>query len=275
MKPTKSRFLTWYFALAILIANGLLSMECFFQHWLVLNETSLEIRIGRNAQDCHPFLYPTSTLDGTCNVSMARRSSFAPPLYGYDSLEELNNRTKRFPSIRDRVQLYLSDWYHPPCSSKNETVSFDDLILYSFSETKLTIREIPSAVSKVPRTFILNSNTTLGKLHYFSLENALPQNCYSEYCQDMIQYIQPSIERVNLTVPLLFQFSDDERSKALDVATQKHQPYPSLAHFKKFRMSLLPMPKLDNADHCTKARKSPLPTILDHADVPRHFQPST
>jgi hypothetical protein len=45
----------------------------------------------------------------------AEGDPFLPPLYGYQSMTEMNGRSDRFPSATDRVKVYMSNWYLPPC----------------------------------------------------------------------------------------------------------------------------------------------------------------
>jgi Glycosyl transferase family 90 len=37
--------------------------------------------------------------------------------FAYDTVEEMLNRSNRFPSIEQRIKLYMSNWYIPPCDN--------------------------------------------------------------------------------------------------------------------------------------------------------------
>jgi hypothetical protein len=43
----------------------------------------------------------------------------------YTSMEEMLARNQRFPSIDERVQIYMSNWYAPPCSPTSLTDALD------------------------------------------------------------------------------------------------------------------------------------------------------
>ena len=49
-----------------------------------------------------------------------------------DNLERLgkafpagSTRSERFPSVEERVKLYMGNWYLPPCNKDGETILFD------------------------------------------------------------------------------------------------------------------------------------------------------
>ena len=237
----------------------------------------------------------------------AQVDTFPPPLYGYDSIEEMNGRVERFPDVQERVQVYMSNWYLPPCqqtdsagSNDKEQANADDgLIHYRFVPSdpknwngdlssfsgKLLVREVDSDTEFVNtvRTFELDGNTTLGKLHFMVKKMMRPENCDSEYCVDTLRYWYPAQERVGVVrktigggfvaVPVLFQFSDEELSRAYRPETDQNEPYPGLPHLKKSRLSLLPQ-DITPYRKCTPVPRPILPTIADTQGLQQHLQPS-
>jgi len=242
----------------------------------------------------------TSDNDDTSSVE---EDPFPPPLYGYASIEELQERAARFPSVQERVQVYMSNWYLPPCSSSSGTKKGgsttrgkedDGLIHYRFSNPAdnnhdpgaLFLREVVSqaAPQSRPRVFQLDGNTTLGKLHYMEHEKMHPDLCDSEYCVDILRHWYPAMERVlgrlegsaetnSALPPVLFQFSDDELSRAYRPATDKNEPYPKLPHLKKSRLSLLPQDIVPEKQ-CDPVPKPILPILVPTEHPPEHLQPS-
>lgn len=219
---------------------------------------------------------------------------FSPPLYGYDSMSELQGRGNRFPTIQQRVQVYMSNWYLPPCkkgsySTRDEDAE-DGLVHYrrvitpsSNHQSLVLVQEVTSAATPVPypRTFLLDSNSTLGKLHFVSRDKMHPDMCDSEYCEDILQHWIPAMDRVVVlddrqNHPVFFQFSDEELSRAYSILYQDLEKYPNLPHLKKSRLSLLSHTgSTSDTAHCSSIPRPILPTMTADADIPAHLHPST
>lgn len=261
---------------------------------------------------------------------------FPPPLYGYQSLEEMKDRANRFPSTQERVQVYMSTWYLPPCrQSQNDDDDDDDdgfihyryltpknsnatvgddvqpglllveeigkssTVLLANSESNDSLRRHGASSGSSRRTFLLDSNATLGRLHFMVRAKMQPEQCDSEYCVDVLRHWYPAVDRVataavvnnnnnyyygqtddSLSSIFLFQFSDEELSRAYSTATDALEAYPNLPHLKKSRLALLPQ---DIGPHSSMASCSPvpkptLPTVAQQDDenlVHAHLHPST
>ena len=236
------------------------------------------------------------------DIRTADENPFPPPLYGYDSLEELQNRPERFPSVSERVQVYMSNWYLPPCphsfdrDSMRDTATESGYIQYKYyspdddndddsigstSFPLLLVHEVPSQAKNEGylREFAIDAHNGLGKIYYLESQQMREEQCNSEYCVDMVRHWIPAMERVlqyDDSVPVLFQFSDDELSKAYDLTTEKNEPYPNLPHLKKSRLSLNPQDIFKiHQRTCEPAPKAILPTVAQMDHVPEHLQPST
>ena len=218
---------------------------------------------------------------------------FPPPLYGYDSINELLDRPNRFPSVTERVQVYMSNWYLPPCPDTEVPSGFIHYKYYAAGNKAdtlssfplLLVREVTSQAQGQPRKFALDAQNGLGKIHYLQVQQMQSEQCDSEYCVDMVRHWIPAMERVlqsnksnnydTVPVPVLFQFSDEELSKAYNPTTDKNEPYPNLPHLKKSRLSLRPQDIYKSHEQtCESVPKAILPTVDRTDHVPEHLQPS-
>jgi Glycosyl transferase family 90 len=66
--------------------------------------------------------YRTHQLSRTLLVENGHSKLFPQihPDYYYSSVEEMHQRSTRFPSVEHRLKVYLSNWYIPPCSNNVE-----------------------------------------------------------------------------------------------------------------------------------------------------------
>jgi Glycosyl transferase family 90 len=178
--------------------------------------------------------------------------------YAYLDASEMQARPTRFPSVDDRVKLYMSNWYTPPCPST------DDDARVSFEYTKhnhtielLTLQEIAVPSERpTPRTFQLNSHFLGSSVHgsfdqvHFMDRDAMLE-CKHRYCKDMAEFLIPALDRQHrgvsdsdkADVPMLYQFGDADRTKALRLprsATDRPQVdrYPNMPVLKKMRKSI-------------------------------------
>ena len=172
-------------------------------------------------------------------------------LLGYSSLQELEERHHRFPSVDERVQVYMTNWYLPPCENEpvdkirnddfyvqynyihNATIHADVML---FRETR-TWRE---KLKGILRHFIIDESTGYDLLHFMTRLDTLT-SCRNVYCRDLVRYLVPAMDRASsgtAPLPILFQFSDAEKTRAYNIEKQKFGPYPAVPHLKKFRLAL-------------------------------------
>jgi hypothetical protein len=231
------------------------------------------------------------------NDDKVETDPFPPPLFGYDSTEQMMDRKNRFPSINERVQVYMSNWYHPPCGLPYQMdidggspddgfihyrilASGESSPIHNDSSSRLLVQEVETVATankdEPPRLFLLDSNPTLGKLHFLTRSKMHPDQCDSEYCSDMLEHWYPAIDRVhndNTYHPVMFQFSDEELSRATSFEDNELKKYPNLPHLKKSRLSLLPQ-DIAPFKTCSPIPKSFLPTVAHDANIPEHLHPS-
>jgi hypothetical protein len=97
-------------------------------------------------------LHPVRT-NGTARVSSVERSNtnnttkdeikvdlWMPARYTLD--DDLSNRSTRFPSIDERLRVYMSDWYAPPCSN-------DQKLRYRYSHVPVAGTSKSSSISNI------------------------------------------------------------------------------------------------------------------------------
>jgi hypothetical protein len=172
-------------------------------------------------------------------------------LYGYSSQQELEGRSSRFPSADERVQMYMSNWYLPPCDVADDEsfvnygipVGVDSSMTSASAKTpSILLREVRTGKERTRgplRTFAVEPGIGFDLLHYNKNDPQTLLECGSGYCKDMAQHLLPALTRQNLTsVPILYQFSDAEKTLAYIPAKSRVGAYPNTPHFKKFRFSL-------------------------------------
>lgn len=144
----------------------------------------------------------------------------------------MKDRKHRFPSIQERVALYMSNWYSPPCRVGNIS-DFGPHVKYNFigdtdsAAPLLAIREIdvdiadanasaipteddaefaelPSVVSRKyshsgsNRTFVLDSTILDKGARVFFLRANEVRRCNDHSCEDTLKFIFPSLYRVDM-----------------------------------------------------------------------------
>lgn len=195
---------------------------------------------------------------------------------GYNSLEEMNNRSLRFPGVSQRVLIYMSDWYNHKCGDK-DTVSPSVKYTYVYDDSgdlppllllqeKPTIQ--PSGVTQprdetptaVARTFVLDSAIVDKGARIFYLRADEIRRCDDPSCKDATQFIFPSLHSIDMSsslrggyignaldpydgnrngvVPIILQFGDMEVSRAFVPRAHRNETYPVIPIFKKFRKSM-------------------------------------
>ncbi len=126
----------------------------------------------------------------------------------YRSLQEKEDRVLRFPSVEDRVRIYMSTWYIPPCLSSMDTNDNNDARVqfnypglpaqhpddyhYHGPTEKLYIQELPvSTSSTAPRLFQLQGLVRTDTSQLFYLHSAALQACPYAVCKDVLDYVYP------------------------------------------------------------------------------------
>ena len=166
---------------------------------LYLWQTTNEIPVG------------TSTVQSSKDTSLDTQFSSE-----YASRAEQDGRRYRFPSVADRVKIYMGRWYAPPCQES-------DKVAFRFvNETRgekfgtfLLIRELPHIDSpERQRIFVATKNIQNRRVFY--LDRRELENCTSQrtrnYCSDTQEYMLPALDRLKANstfatdIPILLQY---------------------------------------------------------------------
>jgi len=171
---------------------------------------------------------------------------------GYKSLEELRNRPQRFPSVDERVLLYMGTWYNPPC----ETIHYDWIVtnatvLHPGQDVVVGIvRELPqveindrSHMLEIRRTFATTQDVQIARTFFLSPEGmeACEGQIAQAYCRDVQDYLLPAALQQETMVPLLGFFGDEPTTAGFthyQLWPDYRRVRPRLPIFKKFRMAI-------------------------------------
>lgn len=152
----------------------------------------------------------------------------------YMSQEEQDGRPLRFPSVEDRVKLYMSNWYAPPCTD-------DEKIQYNYqlsdretSKTPLYVREASSKVAPKKRLLELHSSPHTSDSKVFYMNDQTLGHCKQETCSDVMQYLYPYSP---YSTPVLLDIGDKHTPIAYLPEMSQDGWYPAVPHFKKYRLA--------------------------------------
>lgn len=168
---------------------------------------------------------------------------------GYASQQEMDERLIRFPRVEDRVKIYMSNWYAPPCPDKDGgAVPFNYEIDKSRHLTKTYIQELPSPFAPRPRLFqIYDQPTTETSTLFYLQRKALThhEECTnSPACQDVLYQMLPVVQRSpHPETPTLLDLGDKSLTFASSVSTtttrsEQWLENPQVPYFKRYRMAL-------------------------------------
>lgn len=174
------------------------------------------------------------------NATESRSRQMMNPLAklpgNYQSLEEMNARHQRFPSIDQRVRVYMSNWYTPPCRPTNNNVDAS-FVQYNYlpdptgkAPPLLVLQELVIPEDRMSsndngdvendgadlslvvadqrqyshsgnnRTFLLDSQTAVTGAIIFYMSADAMRRCDQSACFDTVKYLFPSLHRIDMSV---------------------------------------------------------------------------
>jgi hypothetical protein len=197
--------------------------------------------------------------------------------FAYSSVEEMINRSARFPSIELRLKLYMSNWYKPPCDDEAR-------IGYRYNQATglpagsstplarhLTLREISvqsrslstkrnrlriglqarrEMLYRRQRIFRVNSkfdgshnSDSFDMVHF--LDRSSLSKCLHKYCLDTVDFLLASMDKVtSKTIPILYQFGDKHEAKLPMILPNQtvlaNTWYPKIPVIQKMRRAIRP-----------------------------------
>ncbi len=188
--------------------------------------------------------------------------------FGYRSRQEMLDRHKRFPSVDERVKLYMSNWYLPPCKERVE---------YEYTARELLLQEVGRRTYQIDSFF--NGEKIEGafdNVHFMDPKTMF--DCPHRYCTDTVQYLWPALNRTDIgETPILYQFGDDNRTRGVRV--DLHHGIPKLGlqpHFpviKKIRSSLTKdqLNQFTSSSQCLESDENPWHPIIFKLKTKRHY----
>jgi Glycosyl transferase family 90 len=171
------------------------------------------------------------------SASLTNTSRSAPARVKLSETDQLL-QWNRFPSLDERIRIYLGKWYHPPCSDK-------DFFRYRFiSGNQLEVYPPLYHSPAAPIVVHIDTVPRLDTIFHASLSSlqqcaANSSHSVQTYCSDVLLAEKGLVPLFNKIIsdgsatskapPLLMQFGDSESS-------QSHLDIPIIPpHFRKFR----------------------------------------
>lgn len=184
----------------------------------------------------------------------------------YTSSEEMQGREYRFPSVEDRIRLYMGNWYRIPCSSSSSLgrASVPGAVTLPLATKKVMTDQgsmvyiLPEhALPGYPDPRMFGVDHSIAPARIFYAEVLSIQNCASDedgksrmkhYCRDVNETILPLLSVSSHSVmtgegslsrtPIFLQFGDATESRAPDSDGQTLLSQPRIPHLKKFRLAM-------------------------------------
>jgi hypothetical protein len=208
---------------------------------------------------------------------------FIAPMNGFHLEWHPLNRSERFPSVENRVKLYMSNFYLPPCSAEEDTN--DDRFRYFYNTSRQGEYSIKICILRTsPRNADCTFTTTdtfetiIKPDRMFVLWEEALQSCKSLpfYCYDAIKIvssIKTMTGRKSLLElpPILAQFGDGDSSPSILDLPSLHKFRDAVAT--KWSVENVTSPA-KNELNCTSSRKK-LETIAQtfHENKDNNFSP--
>jgi hypothetical protein len=162
-----------------------------------------------------------------------------------DQKIRLPSREDRFPSAEERVRLYMSNWYLPPCHHGAKT-SVGIRYRYDSQRRSGGNGETLNVTNMETPDFSFILNNTVKRDTMFYLDRETVRHCAAareerpllrSYCQDTVNSVMPAMNRVTTSnddddVPIILQFGDYQRCKAHDTDSV------NVPRIKKFRLAM-------------------------------------
>ena len=148
----------------------------------------------------------------------------------YRGLQELNERSLRFPSIEDRVMRYMSTWYVPPCSNNTSSYVQYQRLPETLGTPSVLVRSLAT------RDHIVRIEATLRTDDAMLIEPAILKGTkslpHAGYRADMTATVVPIFDSLR-TKPLLAQWGD-KTSFVVSTFDQENVTFV-IPHLKKCR----------------------------------------
>jgi len=190
----------------------------------------------------------------------------------------LDIRSLRFPSAEDRVKIYMSNWYVPPCQGGN-FIEISDINVTSLAiQESITTRQ--SDKKESGRALVFKNDVLINRIFFLDRHklwdcayHGLPP---AAYCRDIQSTLLPALDRVNngSVIPVFFQFGDLAYSHGLGSV--------NIPHIRKIRYATTKanLSAVTSSKECYSGPRDPLVTTLENKplqpilwklNTPRHY----
>ena len=197
----------------------------------------------------------------------------------------LDIRATRFPSVEERVKIYMSNWYEPPCPGGGNFIEISGINVTSLAVQEITTTR-QSDNEELGRTLVFKNDVIINKI-FFLDRHKLWDCAYNglgtlngkkaglSYCRDVQSTLLPALDRVNngSMTPVFLQFGDIAYSYGLGPV--------NIPHIRKIRYATTRANlSAVTSNDCHGGPRDPLVTELDHENLqpilwklnsPRHF----
>ena len=187
-------------------------------------------------------------------------------------------RSLRFPSAEDRVKIYMSNWYVPPCQGGNF------IEVSGINVTSLAVRESATTTqsdnTESSRTLVFKNDVLVNSVFFLDRHklwdcayNGVPP---AAYCRDVQSTLLPALDRVNngSMTPVFVQFGDIAYSHGLGPV--------NIPHVRKIRYATTKanLSAVTSSKECYSGPRDPLVTklqnkqlqpIIWNLNTPRHY----
>jgi len=177
--------------------------------------------------------------------------------YGYDSNDERDFRPYRFPTVEERIQIYMGQFYLPPAATNSacegriryKAINRDQLFLVEELpwQNRTTMDRGVNDAPPLQRIFAIDQKILPARMFFVHARTLLKcadagskqEDKMMFYCTDAKETLLAQLpDNITATTPhpILAQFGDASESKAPSaLATETLLNKPMLPHFKKFR----------------------------------------
>jgi hypothetical protein len=200
-------------------------------------------------------------------------NEFPPPMNITAVMGSYNTRDERFPSIEERVKLYTSNWYIPPCDNYDDgflhyqwkenasavdwpTLQVQQLVQHPLVNASMPTLDVESIVEP-DMLFVLNAQIIVhcANYSYNETEEDIERDPIAQriqfrhnmrmYCIDIQDLMLPALshlelerrQRQGILAPILLQFGDNKQSHVFEDVM--------VPHIKKFRSAAIHPQALD------------------------------
>ena len=157
--------------------------------------------------------------------------------FAYTGVQEMLDRHNRFPTVEQRIKVYMSNWYTLPCDDSarisfrfsNSSTSEGGKAHVSLKEISLQrqqdeVIENEKRNNKEQRVFRVHTATAsshdlFDEIYYVDRE--LFVSVKHQYHKDIVEFFLPSLDKhlgnktgTNNTTPILYQFGDTQQPRA-------------------------------------------------------------